>query len=100
MMIQDISDYLVARDAGYGGRDSEGGCPFTVVMSPLNGRLEWDLGSLEAKVEAPSPLSRSWRKKLTMSTICCHATLSCLVGVGVGVGGGSTWEAVSGLNSK
>lgn len=67
-------------------------------MRPLNGRLGWDLGSVEAKVEAPSALLRSWRKKLTMSAICRHATLSCLVG-GWGGGGGmlGSWVNMWGL---
>lgn len=56
MMIQDFTDCPVQRDAGRIAGDSGGGVrvPFTAVMHPLNGRLDWDLGSLEAKVEAPS----------------------------------------------
>lgn len=54
------------------------GVPFMAVMCLQNGRLDWDLGSLEAKVEDSSPLSCSWRKELTMSAICRHATLSSL----------------------
>lgn len=57
MMIQDFPDCHVCRDAGRIGGGSGvvvvgGGVPFTVVMRPLNGRLDWDLGRPRSKLPA------------------------------------------------